>query len=184
MRSKENLRGAGCLPWFLWACLGVAAVVVLAGVAYEVTGYGINIWSPAEDATATMDTVAREERPGWDEFLYVMEHDDYERDLCEQRFGSDLDECYYKLGDVDWWRRRHQALTEPWSITTATTTRRPRAGDQYQADQYGCHDDGRCLDDYDTWCDENDIIEFELTGESICRDSYDIAYDRLLDRSE
>jgi len=27
----------------------------------------------------------------------------------------------------------------------------------YEANQYGCHSDGRCLDDYDVWCDENDF---------------------------
>jgi len=27
---------------------------------------------------------------------------------------------------------------------------------KYAANQYGCHSDGRCLDDNDEWCDEDD----------------------------
>ncbi len=76
---------------------------------------------------------------------------------------------------------QHRVLTEPPSATTSTT--QPRPARQYQPNQYGCHDDGRCLDDYGTWCDDSEIIEFEPTGESICADSYDIAVDELVDRN-
>lgn len=27
---------------------------------------------------------------------------------------------------------------------------------RYNSNQYGCHSDGRCLDDWDTWCDEGE----------------------------
>ena len=34
----------------------------------------------------------------------------------------------------------------------------------YNADQYGCHDDGRCLDDGGAWCDIEDVIEESIDG--------------------
>jgi hypothetical protein len=164
--------------------IGIYLVAFVAALAYNLFG---------EERSTTSATVPRGERLGWDEFLYVMEHDEVERDACERVFDGDLDACYYTMGQVfvdsgvdgpdEYWPLRYRALTEPPSTTTSTTTP-PRARRQYQANQYGCHDDGRCLDDYDTWCDETDLIDFEPTGESICPDSYDSALDDLIDRSE
>ena len=60
----------------------------------------------------------------------------------------------------------------PFPTTTTTTTphpaSRPPATRQWQSNQYGCHSDGRCLDDYGSWCDEADVIYFEATGEEVC----------------
>jgi hypothetical protein len=130
---------------------------------------------------------------GWQEFLYVIEHDELDREQCDRYYDGDLDECYYKMGEVfvdsgfylphQWWPRIYRMMTEEPSTTTSTT-RQPRSTGGYQANQYGCHDDGRCLDEYDTWCDESDLIEFELTGEVICPDSYDAVLEELVDSEE
>jgi len=120
-----------------------------------------------------------------------MEHSKVDRDNCDRVYDGDLDVCYYELGDVfvdsgiylphEWWPLMYKDLTEG-PTTTSSTTTRPHPIRQYQPNQYGCHDDGRCLDDYDTWCDEADLIEFEPTGEILCPDSYDAMIDNLLDR--
>ena len=41
------------------------------------------------------------------------------------------------------------------------------------ATQYGCHSDGRCPDDCDTWCDESEPTYVEQTGEEVCYETYE-----------
>jgi hypothetical protein len=39
---------------------------------------------------------------------------------------------------------------------------------RFNANQYGCHSDGRCLDDWDTWCDEGDWVYHDEEGSYMC----------------
>lgn len=41
----------------------------------------------------------------------------------------------------------------------------PPAG-RYHPNQYGCHSDGRCLDDWGVWCDDGEWVEAD--GEEMC----------------
>jgi hypothetical protein len=59
----------------------------------------------------------------------------------------------------------------------------PRATRRWQANQYGCHSDGRCLDDYDTWCDESELTYVEQTGEEVCYETYEWLVDDLAEES-
>jgi endonuclease YncB( thermonuclease family) len=70
---------------------------------------------------------------------------------------------------------RNREARCPFPTTTTTTTTRPRIVNvtRYQPNQYGCHSDGRCLDDYDTWCDSGDLVYFEPTGEDVCYETYE-----------
>ena len=47
-------------------------------------------------------------------------------------------------------------------------------GGQYNSNQYGCHSDGRCLDEWDTWCDEGDWGWSDDAASELCSDT---AYD-------
>lgn len=44
---------------------------------------------------------------------------------------------------------------------------------RWQQNQYGCHSDGRCLDEYDNWCDELELVTLEETGEDVCPETAD-----------
>jgi hypothetical protein len=37
---------------------------------------------------------------------------------------------------------------------------------RYNSNQYGCHSDGRCLDDWGVWCDDGEWVEAD--GEEMC----------------
>jgi hypothetical protein len=39
---------------------------------------------------------------------------------------------------------------------------------RWQEDQYECHSDGRCLDDWGEWCDEDDLVWSNVAGEKVC----------------
>jgi hypothetical protein len=39
---------------------------------------------------------------------------------------------------------------------------------RFNANQYGCHSDGRCLDDWDTWCDDGDWVYHDEEGSYMC----------------
>jgi hypothetical protein len=56
----------------------------------------------------------------------------------------------------------------------------PQNTRRWQANQYGCHSDGRCLDDYDTWCDDSDMVELEnASGGEVCYETYEWLADEL-----
>ncbi len=44
----------------------------------------------------------------------------------------------------------------------------PRPPRKYAANQYGCHSDGRCLDDDDQWCEEDEYYPDEEYGDPWC----------------
>lgn len=57
---------------------------------------------------------------------------------------------------------------------------RPTPPRRWQANQYGCHSDGRCLDDYDARCDEAEWVELEgASGGSVCYETYSWLADDL-----
>lgn len=56
-------------------------------------------------------------------------------------------------------------LEEVLAAYDAEQTRRISASTgapRYSANQYGCHSDGRCLDDWDEWCDETEVQYLEI----------------------
>jgi hypothetical protein len=61
----------------------------------------------------------------------------------------------------------------------------PQNTRRWQANQYGCHSDGRCLDDYDTWCDDSDMVELEnASGGEVCYETYEWLVDDLAEEFE
>jgi len=71
--------------------------------------------------------------------------------------------------------QRRQSESALWDrIRTAAEELRQTGRSRWQADQYGCHSDGRCLDDYDAWCDEAEWVELEgASGGSVCYETYE-----------
>ena len=109
--------------------------------------------SSATTTTSTSISVdPRVGRPIYDQFLILSLLDSETGEFCRESFGSDTAACYdaYELGTDNFEEvivRNLEARTS--SIPT------------YPADQYGCQEDGRCLDDYGMLCDESDFESFE-----------------------
>jgi len=42
---------------------------------------------------------------------------------------------------------------------------------RYNSNQYGCHSDGRCLDDWDVWCDEGEWGWSDEAASELCSET-------------
>lgn len=107
--------------------------------------------STSTSAAPTTNVDPHVGRPVYDEFLILSVLDSDTADFCRKSFGSDTAACYdaYELGTENFEEvivRNLEARTS--SIPT------------FPPDEYGCHPDGRCLDDYGLWCDESDFESF------------------------
>lgn len=93
------------------------------------------------------------------------------------------------------------AVSAPSTVAETSTTTRPNiststnsvspdstSSRKYNANQYGCHNDGRCLDGWDKWCEEDDLEWSDAADEEVCpytadRLGYDEADDSFGDTS-
>jgi hypothetical protein len=91
-------------------------------------------------------------RPVYDEFLILSVLDSETAQFCRESFGSDTAACYdaYELGTDNF----EEVIVRNLEARTSSIP-------SYPSDQYGCHSDGRCLDDYGLWCDESEFESFE-----------------------
>lgn len=106
---------------------------------------------PTTAATST-STDPHVGRPVYDEFLILSMLDSETGDFCRESFGSDTAACYdaYKLATENF----EEVIVRNLESRTSSTP-------SFPPDQYGCRDDGRCLDDYGLLCDEADYESFE-----------------------
>ncbi|MEX2651270.1 MAG: hypothetical protein WD473_02335 [Acidimicrobiia bacterium] len=97
-------------------------------------------------------------RPVYTEFSLLVLYDDEVRTTCAEDFSNDIGACYdaYERELEDFEAQVTAALN---SYVGAVT----RSG-RYSPQQYGCHDDGRCLDDYDEWCWESEVQHIDGFG--------------------
>jgi hypothetical protein len=91
-------------------------------------------------------------RPIYDQFLILSLLDSETGEFCRESFGSDTAACYdaYELGTENF----EEVIVRNLEARTSSIP-------SYPADQYGCQEDGRCLDDYGMLCDESDFESFE-----------------------
>ncbi len=98
-------------------------------------------------------------RPVYDEFLILSLLDSETAEFCRENFGKDTAACYdaYEEGTDNF----EEVIV---SNLEARTSSIP----SYSPEEYGCHADGRCLDDYGVWCDELDFGSFgDESGDAI-----------------
>ena len=98
-------------------------------------------------------------RPVYDQFLILSLLDSNTGEFCRKKFGEDIAACYdaYEEGTDNF----EEVIIRNLEARTSSIP-------SYPPDQYGCHPDGRCLDDYGVWCDESDYESFgEEAGEPI-----------------
>ena len=91
-------------------------------------------------------------RPVYDEFLILSLLDADTGEFCRESFGSDTAACYdaYELGTDNF----EELIVRNLEARTSSIP-------SYAPDQYGCQEDGRCLDDYGMLCDESEYESFE-----------------------
>lgn len=91
-------------------------------------------------------------RPAFTEFSILMWYDDTLRSTCAESYQDDIPACYdaFERGTDDFESKIRDALEAHIQASVGGTR-------GYNSNQYGCHDDGRCLDDADEWCRESEI---------------------------
>jgi hypothetical protein len=96
-------------------------------------------------ATTTTYYDPAQGRNVWGEFSLLTFMDDSLAELCEPY--PTTEDCYdaVERGTPDFENVIREAFGAAFD-----------SGGSYQANQYGCHSDGRCLDGNDQWCDESE----------------------------
>lgn len=91
-------------------------------------------------------------RPVYGEFRVLLLYHEELRSTCAVSYQNNIPACYdtFERGTDDFETKIRAALDS--YVSAAITGSRG-----YNSNQYGCHDDGRCLDDYDEWCNESDV---------------------------
>jgi hypothetical protein len=84
-------------------------------------------------------------RPLWGEFSLLLIMDDEVADICRTH-RSDAD-CYDAI---------ERGTPDFEDVIRSRFSAGLDSGGGYQSNQYGCHDDGRCLDSNDVWCDDSE----------------------------
>lgn len=184
------LKAVGLIVGGIASLIGVYLIMALLfalGVFVLQTVRGEDVVWGEGTTTSTSSTLPRAERLAWPEFLHVLDDRSGLRDECERIYSGDLDACYYgyiepRGLEEEWYLEVYALATRPTPEPAPYFEPGPPRNRPYQSNQYGCHDDGRCLDDYDHWCDEDDLVYFESTDETICPDSWDLAQDSYIDR--
>ncbi|MEX1124492.1 MAG: hypothetical protein WD895_05315 [Acidimicrobiia bacterium] len=111
---------------------------------------------PVPISTSTTDPTTG--RPVYTEFSLIALYDTEVRATCAEKYNNDIGACYdgYEGGTEDF----EAKVTEAYRSFVEAATRPGR----YSSEQYGCHDDSRCLDDYDEWCWESEVQYIEGFG--------------------
>ena len=156
------MRGDGNDRTFLYVIGGIAAVFLI-GMLISLLG-SANV--PADEPTtlaqdsstvpSTTITAATSAdphlgRPVFDEFLILSLLDRDTAEFCRENFGKDTVACYdaYEQGTDNF----EDVIVRNFETRTDTIP-------SFSPEQYGCHPDGRCLDDYGVWCDDSDFESF------------------------
>ena len=147
---------------FFYVVGGIAAVFLI-GVIFTVANPGseaevlsVTITQPIPAVPSTTTTAAptdpHDGRPVYDEFLILSMLDSETGKFCRQNFGRDTAACYdaYQEGTKDFEE-----------VIVGNLETRTSSIPTFPPDQYGCHPDGRCLDDYGVWCDQEEFESFE-----------------------
>lgn len=143
--------------------VGVIAAVFLIGVVITIVKPGgeaevlsVTVTQTSTTVPSTTTTAAPTDphvgRPVYDEFLILSMLDSETGRFCRQNFGRDTAACYdaYEVGTENF----EEVIVRNLETRTSSIP-------TYPPDQYGCHPDGRCLDNYGVWCDQGDFESFE-----------------------
>jgi hypothetical protein len=150
---------------FVSAVFVLGAIIALLGLGDEpVDQPTTSVQVASVTITSTTTTTASNTdphfgRPVYDEFFVLSLLDSETGEFCRENFGRDIAACYdaYEEGTDNF----EELIVRNLEARTSSIP-------SYPPEQYGCHSDGRCLDDYGVWCDGADFESFgDESGDTV-----------------